>query len=54
VVRTPGTGCYGSNPGDDNPGSGVYVGETAAGVKVAVLNLEGCVFMKPWDLSGAR
>ena len=33
-------------PGD-NPGSGVYVGETAAGIPVATLNLEGQVFMKP-------
>ena len=32
-----------------NPGSGVYVGETAAGVKVATLNLEGQVFMKNVD-----
>ena len=28
------------------PGSGVHVGETAAGIKVATLNLEGQVFMK--------
>jgi len=28
------------------PGSGLYVGETAAGIKVATLNLEGQVFMK--------
>jgi metallophosphoesterase (TIGR00282 family) len=28
------------------PGHGLYVGETAAGVKVATLNLEGQVFMK--------
>jgi 2',3'-cyclic-nucleotide 2'-phosphodiesterase len=28
-----------------NPGKGVYVGETAAGVPVATLNLEGQVFM---------
>ncbi len=32
-----------------NPGSGLYVGETAAGVKVATLNLEGQVFMKNLD-----
>ncbi len=32
-----------------NPGSGVHVGETAAGVKVATLNLEGQVFMKNVD-----
>jgi metallophosphoesterase (TIGR00282 family) len=29
-----------------NPGRGVWVGETAAGVPVAVVNLEGQVFMK--------
>ncbi len=28
-----------------NPGSGLFVGETPAGIPVAVLNLEGCVFM---------
>lgn len=28
------------------PGSGLHVGETAAGIKVATLNLEGRVFMK--------
>jgi 2',3'-cyclic-nucleotide 2'-phosphodiesterase len=28
-----------------NPGKGLYVGETAAGIPVAVLNLEGRVFM---------
>lgn len=28
------------------PGGGVYVGETAGGVKVATINLEGRVFMK--------
>ena len=32
-------------PGE-NPGKGIYVGETAAGVKVATINLEGQVFMK--------
>ncbi len=31
------------------PGAGVWVGETAAGIPVAVLNLEGQVFMKPLD-----
>lgn len=30
-------------------GSGVYVGESAAGVKVATINLEGRVFMKALD-----
>ncbi|MBV8203174.1 MAG: TIGR00282 family metallophosphoesterase [Acidobacteria bacterium] len=34
-----------ANYPDGNPGKGVYVGETAAGVPVAVLNLEGRVFM---------
>ncbi len=29
-----------------NPGGGLYVGETAAGIKVATINLEGQVFMK--------
>ncbi len=29
-----------------NPGAGLYVGETPAGVKVATINLEGQVFMK--------
>jgi len=29
-----------------NPGSGLHVGETAAGIKVATLNLEGQVFMR--------
>ena len=35
-------------PGD-NPGVGVHLGETAAGVPVACINLEGQVFMKPLD-----
>ncbi len=35
-----------SNYPPDNPGRGLHVGETAAGVKVATLNLEGQVFMK--------
>ena len=29
-----------------NPGSGLYIGETAAGIKIATINLEGQVFMK--------
>ncbi len=33
-------------PGD-NPGVGMHVGETAAGIPVATINLEGQVFMKP-------
>ena len=28
------------------PGRGLHVGETAAGIMVATINLEGCVFMK--------
>jgi len=32
-----------------NPGSGLHVGETAAGVPVAVINLEGRVFMHHLD-----
>lgn len=32
-----------------NPGHGMYVGETAGGVKVATINLEGLVFMKNLD-----
>jgi len=32
-----------------NPGSGLYVGATAAGVPVATINLEGRVFMKTLD-----
>ncbi len=35
-----------ANYPDGNPGKGLYVGATAAGVPVAVLNLEGQVFMK--------
>jgi metallophosphoesterase (TIGR00282 family) len=38
-----------ANYPDGNPGRGLYVGETAAGVRVAVLNLEGQVFMKGID-----
>ncbi len=34
---------------DGNPGRGVYVGETSSGVPVAVMNLEGQVFMKNID-----
>ena len=32
-----------------NPGQGLHVGETASGQKVATLNLEGQVFMKPLE-----
>ncbi|MEM1249196.1 MAG: TIGR00282 family metallophosphoesterase [Acidobacteriota bacterium] len=35
-----------ANYPEKNPGHGVYVGQTAAGVKIATLNLEGQVFMK--------
>jgi metallophosphoesterase (TIGR00282 family) len=30
-----------------NPGTGVHIGETRSGVRVATINLEGQVFMKP-------
>jgi len=30
-----------------NPGTGLHVGETAAGVPVATVHLQGCAFMKP-------
>ena len=35
-----------ANYPDGNPGRGVFVGETPGGVPVAVMNLEGQVFMK--------
>jgi metallophosphoesterase (TIGR00282 family) len=35
-----------ANYPDGNPGRGVHVGETASGVPVATINLEGQVFMK--------
>ena len=38
-----------ANYPEGNPGSGVHVGETAAGIPVATLNLEGQVFMKNVD-----
>ncbi|HXM69864.1 MAG TPA: TIGR00282 family metallophosphoesterase, partial [Thermoanaerobaculia bacterium] len=38
-----------ANYPEGNPGKGVYVGETAAGVPVATLNLEGRVFMEYLD-----
>ena len=38
-----------ANYPEGNPGRGVYVGETAAGIPVATLNLEGQVFMKPLE-----
>lgn len=38
-----------ANYPDGNPGSGLYVGETPAGIQVATINLEGQVFMKPLE-----
>ena len=38
-----------ANYPEGNPGQGVYVGTTAAGIPVATLNLEGQVFMKPLE-----
>jgi metallophosphoesterase (TIGR00282 family) len=38
-----------ANYPDGNPGHGLHIGETAAGIPVAVLNLEGQVFMKPLE-----
>ncbi|MEM8962338.1 MAG: TIGR00282 family metallophosphoesterase [Acidobacteriota bacterium] len=38
-----------ANYPEGNPGTGLWSGETAAGVPVAVLNLEGQVFMKPLE-----
>ncbi len=38
-----------ANYPEGNPGVGLHVGETAAGVQVATLNLEGQVFMKNVD-----
>jgi 2',3'-cyclic-nucleotide 2'-phosphodiesterase len=38
-----------ANYPEGNPGKGVYVGESAAGIPVAVLNLEGRVFMSNLD-----
>ncbi|HEX2165460.1 MAG TPA: TIGR00282 family metallophosphoesterase [Thermoanaerobaculia bacterium] len=32
-----------------NPGSGLYVGETPAGIRVATINLQGRIFMEPLD-----
>ena len=33
----------------ENPGSGLYVGETPAGIPVATINLQGRIFMEPLD-----
>ncbi|MDY7092743.1 MAG: TIGR00282 family metallophosphoesterase [Acidobacteriota bacterium] len=38
-----------ANYPEGNPGHGVHVGETAAGIPVATLNLEGRVFMSDLD-----
>lgn len=38
-----------ANYPDGNPGTGVHLGETAAGIRVATLNLEGQVFMRQLD-----
>lgn len=38
-----------ANYPDGNPGRGLHVGETAAGIRVATINLEGQVFMKPLE-----
>jgi len=38
-----------ANYPDGNPGRGLHVGETAAGVPVATINLEGQVFMRQLD-----
>ncbi len=38
-----------ANYPEGNPGHGLYVGETAAGIPVATINLEGRVFMKDLD-----
>ncbi|HEX4497625.1 MAG TPA: TIGR00282 family metallophosphoesterase [Thermoanaerobaculia bacterium] len=38
-----------ANYPDGNPGKGVHLGETAAGIPVAVMNLEGMVFMSNLD-----
>ncbi len=35
-----------ANYPEGNPGHGLYVGQTASGIKVATINLEGLVFMK--------
>jgi metallophosphoesterase (TIGR00282 family) len=38
-----------ANYPEGNPGKGLHVGETAAGIKVATINLEGRVFMNTLD-----
>ena len=38
-----------ANYPDGNPGTGIHVGETNAGIPVVTINLEGQVFMKPLE-----
>lgn len=38
-----------ANYPDGNPGVGLFLGETPSGIRVATLNLEGQVFMKPLE-----
>lgn len=38
-----------ANYPEGNPGKGLHIGETAAGIRVATMNLEGQVFMKPLE-----
>jgi len=38
-----------ANYPEGNPGHGLYIGETAGGIKVATINLEGRVFMNSLD-----
>jgi metallophosphoesterase (TIGR00282 family) len=46
---TSGNHIWDKKEGYGNPGSGLYVGETPAGIPVATINLEGQVFMKPLE-----
>ena len=48
LANVPGLLRPANYPGD-NPGVGLHLGETAAGIPVATINLEGQVFMKPLD-----
>ena len=38
-----------ANYPEGNPGTGLHVGETAAGIRVATINLQGRVFMPPLE-----
>ena len=38
-----------ANYPEGNPGRGLHIGETASGIRVATVNLEGRVFMKPLE-----